>query len=89
MVEADVVLEAASANGIEETKGAKPVDVAGVFGHFERDLDVRLCAEVVYFGGLDLGDDVDKVGAVTQVAVVQLEFVRAYDAVFLARVKRR
>jgi hypothetical protein len=31
---------------------------------------VRLCAEVVNLGRLDLRDDVDKVGAIRQVSVV-------------------
>lgn len=34
---------------------------------------MRLRAEVVDLGGLDLGDNVDEIGAVAQVAVVQLE----------------
>jgi hypothetical protein len=36
---------------------------------------VGLRAEVVDLGGLDLGDDVDQIGAVAEIAVVQLELV--------------
>lgn len=34
-----------------------------------------LSAKIVHFGGLDLRNDVDEVGAVAQVTVMQLEFV--------------
>lgn len=37
-----------------------------------------LGAEVVDLGGEDLGEDVDEVGAVGEVTVVQLEFVGAW-----------
>ena len=55
------------------------VNMAGVcvFSHLERDLDVRLRAEVVDLRRLHLRDDVDEVGAVAEVAVVQLELVGA------------
>jgi hypothetical protein len=75
LVETDVLFEAACADGVEEAESAECVDVPRVFGHFERYLDVRLRAEIVYLGWLYLGDDVDEVCAVTQVAVVQLELV--------------
>jgi hypothetical protein len=52
-------------------------DAYRVFGHFERDLDVALRAEVVDLGGLDLGDDVDEVSAVGEIAVVEMELVGA------------
>ena len=64
LVEPDVLLEPAGADGVEETEGPEAVDVTGVFSHLKGDLDVRLGAEVVDLGGLDLGDDVDEVGAV-------------------------
>jgi hypothetical protein len=39
---------------------------------------VRLGAEVVDLGGLDVGDDVDQVGRVGEIAIVKLELVRAW-----------
>ena len=64
LVELDVFFETAGANGVEETKGAEPVDIACVFGHLKGDFDVRLGTKIVDLRGLDLGDDVDEVGAV-------------------------
>jgi hypothetical protein len=78
LVEADVLLEPAGPDGVQQTEGAEAVDVAGVFGHLEGDLDVRLGAEVVDLGGLDVGDDVDQVGRVGEIAIVKLELVRAW-----------
>lgn len=79
MVEADVALEPAGADGVEETEGAEAVDVGGVFCHFEGDLDVGLGTEIVDFGGLDRGDDIDEVGAVGEIAVVEVEVVSACE----------
>jgi len=42
---------------------------------------MRLRTEVVHLSGLDLGNDVDKVRAVAEIAVVELEFVGAYTRV--------
>ena len=39
---------------------------------------MRLGAEVVDFSRLDLSDNVDEVGAVAKVAVMEFEFVGAY-----------
>ena len=75
LVEPDVLLEPARADRVEDAQRAQAVDVPRVLCHLERDLDVRLCAEVVDLRRLDLGDDVHEVGAVAQVAVVQLELV--------------
>jgi hypothetical protein len=65
-----VLLEAAGAHGVEQTQGTKSVDIASIFGHVEGDLDVRLCAEVVDLGWLDLRDDIHEVGAIRQIAMV-------------------
>lgn len=81
LVKADVLLQAAGSDGVEETQRAEAVDVASVFSHLERDFDVGLGSEVVHFGRLDLGDDVDEVGAVAEIAVVQLELVRTWKLV--------
>jgi hypothetical protein len=48
-----------------------------VFRHFERNFDVALGTKVVDLCRLDLGDNVDKIGAVAEVSVVQMELVRA------------
>lgn len=62
LVKADVLLEAAGTDGVEQAERAECVDVACVFGHLERNFDVRLGTEVVYLRGLYLRDDVDEVG---------------------------
>lgn len=77
MIEPHVFLEAASAHGVEETQSTESVDIASIFGHIEGDLDVRLCAEVVDLGWLDLRDDVHEVGAIGQIAMVELKLVLA------------
>lgn len=70
LVEPDVLVEPAGADGVEETERAESVDIARVFGHLEGDFDVRLGAEIVDLRGLDGGDDVHEVGAIGEVAVV-------------------
>ena len=52
LVEADVVLEAGRADGVEDPKRAETVNVTSVLGHLERDLDVRLGTKVVNLGRL-------------------------------------
>lgn len=76
LVEPHMLFKAARPDRIEEAQRAEAVDVPSVLGHLERHLDVRLRAEVVHLGRLHLRDDVHQVGAVAQVAIVQLEFVR-------------
>ena len=66
-----MLLETGGTDGIEHTESAETVDITGVLGELERDLDVGLGAEVVDLGGLDLRDDVDEVGSVGQVTVVK------------------
>lgn len=71
LVEAAGLLEAAGADGVQQAQRADSVDLGGVLGEVEGDLDVGLGAEVVDLVGADLGDDVAEVGAVGEVAVVQ------------------
>ena len=71
LVEAAGLLEAAGADGVQQAQRADGVDLGGVLGEVEGDLDVGLGAEVVDLVGADLGDDVAEVGAVGEVAVVQ------------------
>ena len=73
LVEFDMFFETAGAHSIKETEGAQPVDITSVFCHLKGDLDMRLRTEVVDLGRLDLSDDVDEVGAVTQVTIVQFK----------------
>lgn len=68
-----MLFEATRADSVQKAEGPETVDVSSVLGHLERDLDVRLRTKVVDLGWLDLCDDVDKVGTVAQVTVVQLE----------------
>ena len=48
-----------------------------VLGHLKRDLDVRLGTQVIDLRWPNLGNDIDEVGAVAEIAVVQLELSRA------------
>ena len=73
LVEADLLLHAASADGIEHTEDTNAVGVSGVLGHIEGNLDVGHGTEVVDFGGADLGDDGDQVGGIAEIAVVKEE----------------
>ena len=77
MVEADMLLEPARADSVEEAKRAEGIDIGSVLGHVERDFNMGLSAEIVNLRGLDLGEDVDEIGAVGEVAVVELELCRA------------
>ena len=70
LIESHVLLEATGAHGVEQTKGTERIDVTRILRHLEGDFDVRLRAEVVNLGRLDLRDDVDEVGAIRQVSVV-------------------
>ena len=72
-------LEAAGAYGIEQAQGTEGVNVACILRHVEGDLYVRLGPEVVYFGWLDLRDDIHEVGAIRKVSVVERELVLAYS----------
>ena len=73
-----MLLKSTRTNGVKETESAETVDVACVFGHLERDLDVRLSTEVVYLSRLDLGNDVHEVGAIAQITIVKLKLVRPW-----------
>ena len=64
LVESHVLFKAASANGVEQTESPECIDVPGVFSHLEGDFDVRLGAEVIDLGWLDLGNDVHEIGAI-------------------------
>lgn len=65
--------ESTRSDGVQESQSTKTVNIASVFSHFEGDLHMRLGAKIVNFGGLDLGDDVDKISAVAQISIVQFE----------------
>ena len=49
---------------------------------------MRLGTEVVYFGRADIRDDVDEVGRVCEVTVVQLELRRAWRCMREASVRK-
>lgn len=70
-----MLLEAAGADGVEETERPERVDIAGVFGHLERYLDVRLSTKVVDLCRLNLCDDIDEIGGICQITIMQLELV--------------
>lgn len=70
LVETDVFLEAACTDRVKKTESAQAIDIACILSHLEGDFDVRLGAQVVNLAGLNLSDDVNKIGAVAQIAVV-------------------
>mmetsp|Transcript_21097 Transcript_21097/g.50915 ORF Transcript_21097/g.50915 Transcript_21097/m.50915 type:complete len:248 (+) Transcript_21097:397-1140(+) len=71
LVETGGLLKAAGADGIEHAQDTDAVAVSSVLGHVERNLNVRHGAQIVDFVGLDIGNDGDEVGGITQVAVVE------------------
>lgn len=84
-------LTSTSPDRIEKAQRPHAVDVRGVLCHFERDLDVRLRAEVVDLRGAgisleetsrsqDLRDNVHQRGRVGQVTIVQRELALLLDA---------
>lgn len=73
LIELDMFLQAARSDRVEQAKRAQSINVPSILRHLKRHLDVRLRPKVVHFGGLDLGDDINEVGTVAQVAVMQLE----------------
>lgn len=40
LVETNMLLESTRTDGVEETESTETIDVTGIFGHLERDLDV-------------------------------------------------
>ncbi len=95
LIEADLLGEASRADSVKKTQRAEAVDVGGVLRHFEGHLDVTLRAEVVHLIGVALLQNVDEVGGVRQVAVVQEEarlaavlvFVEVLDAAGVERAR--
>ncbi|MCY1531169.1 hypothetical protein D9M68_663870 [compost metagenome] len=73
LVEAGFLFEPEDADRFEQAQGAQAVDVGGVFGALEADGHMALCAQVVDLVGLGFLHDADQVGAVAEVAVVQVE----------------
>jgi hypothetical protein len=61
------------ANAIEEAERARGDGIGGVFGIFERDLDVGLSAEVIDFVGLGDFEDAAEAGGICEVAVVEVK----------------
>ena len=94
LVESRLVDEAGGANGVEEAQHADAVGVGRVLRHLERHLHVRLRAQVVELVRPHLRDDLEAVGRVGEVAVVEDELARVDVRVLVqaldpARVERR
>ena len=64
LVEARVLLEATRADRVEETEGAEAIDISGILGHLERDLDMRLGTEVVDLCRLNGSNNINKIGTI-------------------------
>lgn len=77
LVETDVFLETAGTDGVEEAERAEGIDVGGVLCHLEGDFYMGLGTEIVDFGGLDLGKNIDEVCAVREITMMELQFVRS------------
>jgi len=73
LVEAGFFLQPEDANGFEQAQGAQAVHVGGVLRAFEADGHMALRTQVVDLIGLGLLHDADQVGAVAEVAVVQVK----------------
>lgn len=77
MVESDVFFETAGTDGVEKTECTQTINISSVLSHFEGNFDVGLGSEIVHFRRLDLSDDIHEIRAVTQISVMQFEFVWA------------
>jgi hypothetical protein len=73
LVEARLLGQAQDADGLEQPQRADAVGVGRVFGLLEADGHVAHRAQVVDLVGLHLLHDADQVGAVGEVAEMQLE----------------
>ena len=73
LVELDLACQIAAADGLQNAQSTKSINVCSVFGHLERDLDMRLGSQVVDLVGLNLVNDGDEVASVRQIAIHQLE----------------
>ena len=81
LVEAYRVGQAEDAEGLQQAQRPEGIGVGGVLRCLEADLHVALSPEVVDLVGLNLLDNADEVGRISQVAVVQEE-----ADVFLVRI---
>ena len=72
-----------SSNAMLQAGGcSESIRVDGVNRHFKANFDVALCAEVVYFIGLELIDNGGKVAAIGKVAVNKTK-IRFFVGVFI------
>mmetsp|Transcript_38467 Transcript_38467/g.95521 ORF Transcript_38467/g.95521 Transcript_38467/m.95521 type:complete len:224 (+) Transcript_38467:302-973(+) len=69
---------AREANGLKDVQRSHAVHLGGVHWHLEGHLDVRLCGEVVHFGGPHVADDGNEGVEVGKVAVVQKEVLAVW-----------
>ena len=75
LVDANLLLHLQDADGLKQAERADAVRIGGVFRDVEGHLDVRHRTEVVDLVRLHVADDADEVGAVAEVAVVQLDLL--------------
>ena len=75
LVKADVLPRAVAelADRLEEAEGAQAGHVDGVDGHFEGELDVTLGPEVIDLAGAGEFEHLVEVGAIGQIAGVELD----------------
>ena len=71
LVETDLLLHTAGADGIEHAEDTNTIGIGSVLGHLEGNLDVGHGAEVVNLIGLHLGNDGDQVGGIAEVTVME------------------
>lgn len=69
--EAGFAFEPQQADGFEKAQGAQSIDIGGIFRRLERDLHMRLCAEIVDFVGGKVADESGQPRAIGQVALVE------------------
>lgn len=64
LVEPDVLFKAAGTDRIQEAQCTQAVNVSGILGHLEGNLDMGLGPKIVDLGWLNLSDDVHEIGTV-------------------------
>ena len=81
LVEANILFETSSTNGIEHAQDTDTITVSSVLWHIERYLDVGHGTKIVDLSWLDVGNDGDQVGCVAQISIVKKDLDSSFVTV--------
>jgi hypothetical protein len=71
MIESDLRLHSTSTDSVQHTEHTHTITICGVFGHIKGYLEVNHGSQVVNFRGTHFGNNVNEIGSITQVSIVQ------------------